>query len=135
MGDSHRYVIFDFDNTRIGHTVQYRQCLNHEPHIYAFSLLVSLHFSIGRAIYILQQTLPDFFSTGLVSSLDATWNIKNHEKDKAMAGSSGSETESIYSSNIRLTYTPRVPLPTPFPRTIAAEGKFRHFGHYMRKAF
>jgi hypothetical protein len=72
----------------------------------------------GRAIYILQQTLPDFFDIGLVSSIDPT-------KTPALtdARESGSlEVESIYSPKVRLTYTPPVALPSPFPRTLGLEG-------------
>ncbi|KAI0644142.1 hypothetical protein C8Q79DRAFT_913901 [Trametes meyenii] len=67
----------------------------------------------GRAIYILQQTLPTFFSTGLISSLDTSG-----------AASSGrlEEDTSIYSPNIRLVYRPPTPFPSPFPRTLHVEG-------------
>jgi len=76
------------------------------------------HIRTGRAIYILQKTLPDFFDTGLVSSIDPT-------KTPALIDSGElhtPEVESIYSPKVRLTYTPPVPLPSPFPRTLGLEG-------------
>ena len=68
----------------------------------------------GRAIYILQQTLPSFFSTGLVTSLD-----------KSTGGESGKDGKelSIYSPSIRLEYRPPAPFPPPFPRTAHVEGE------------
>ncbi|KIM72986.1 hypothetical protein PILCRDRAFT_735030 [Piloderma croceum F 1598] len=97
----------------------------------------------GRAIYIIQQTLPDFFSLGLVSS-----SIDNGKgKRKATPASSTTsgqggvpegataehpelepepepepEPESIYSPKIRLVYTPPARLPSPFPATLHVEG-------------
>ncbi|KAI0654970.1 hypothetical protein C8Q70DRAFT_924479 [Cubamyces menziesii] len=68
----------------------------------------------GRAIYILQQTLPTFFSTGLVSSLDTP--------DSAPRGKPTDDDTSIYSPNIRLVYRPPTPFPPPFPRTLQIEG-------------
>ncbi|EMD32387.1 hypothetical protein CERSUDRAFT_108825 [Gelatoporia subvermispora B] len=69
----------------------------------------------GRAIYTLQQTLPDFFSTGLISSLETPLVAGRAN------GKDGAE-EGIYSRNIRLSYTPPNPLPSPFPRTLHIEG-------------
>lgn len=100
----------------------------------------------GRAIYILQQTLPDFFATGLVSSMDVrpdppaaapaakrrAWTLPGAallglkpkpaavSREKARDGAA--EDESIYSPRIRLTYTPPAPLPAPFPKTLTLEG-------------
>ncbi|KAI0788918.1 hypothetical protein BC629DRAFT_1593421 [Irpex lacteus] len=94
----------------------------------------------GRAIYILEKTLPDFFQTGLVSSLDLTtgepsstqksWSLVNPTdtwhtiKDKLTAKSKEdcNEAPAIYSPRVRLTYTPPTPLPAPFPKTLHAEG-------------
>ncbi|KAF8443683.1 hypothetical protein L210DRAFT_3089659 [Boletus edulis BED1] len=67
----------------------------------------------GRAIYILERTLPDFFQVGLVSHIDPT---RPDIVDVAVSD------ESIYSPVIRLTYTPPVALPPPFPRTLSLEG-------------
>lgn len=75
-------------------------------------------YRIGRAIYILQQTLPDFFDVGLVSSIDPTKTpalIDSKEPDSP-------EVENIYSPKVRLAYTPPVALPLPFPRTLGLEG-------------
>ncbi|KAI0368508.1 hypothetical protein BV20DRAFT_922607, partial [Pilatotrama ljubarskyi] len=67
----------------------------------------------GRAIYVLQQTLPTFFSTGLISSVDTSaHNTKSAHDDDT----------SIYSPNIRLVYRPPTPFPPPFPRTLHVEG-------------
>ncbi|KAI0325553.1 hypothetical protein GY45DRAFT_1330096 [Cubamyces sp. BRFM 1775] len=68
----------------------------------------------GRAIYILQQTLPTFFSTGLISSLDTS--------GLAPKGKPTDDGTSIYSPNIRLVYRPPTPFPPPFPRTLQIEG-------------
>ena len=68
----------------------------------------------GRAIYILQQTLPTFFSTGLISSLDISRGKENGQSEEDL---------SIYSPSIRLEYRPPVPFPPPFPRTLHVEGK------------
>ncbi|KAI9066198.1 hypothetical protein FKP32DRAFT_1646429 [Trametes sanguinea] len=67
----------------------------------------------GRAIYVLQQTLPTFFSTGLISSVDTS---------PSPALASTDEDTSIYSPNIRLVYRPPTPFPPPFPRTLQVEG-------------
>lgn len=72
----------------------------------------------GRAIYVLQQTLPEFFRIGLVSNVDPTrgpdlvYNVPSEQ----------TEIENIYSPKIRLTYTPPVALPSPFPRILSIEG-------------
>ncbi|KAI0339348.1 hypothetical protein BDW22DRAFT_1361903 [Trametopsis cervina] len=99
----------------------------------------------GRAIYILQQTLPEFFETGLVSSLDHSlddhassskaWSLPNptdtwHSIKGKLSPTSKSpreseevnEAPSIYSPRIHLTYTPPVPLPAPLPKTLHTEG-------------
>ncbi|KIM43432.1 hypothetical protein M413DRAFT_433941 [Hebeloma cylindrosporum] len=85
----------------------------------------------GRAIYILQETLPDFFRTGLITSVDkatgspripastfipsANTNLENHVVNK-------DDEEPLYSPNVRLSYTPPVELPAPFPKTFHIEG-------------
>ncbi|KAF8066906.1 hypothetical protein FPV67DRAFT_1562435 [Lyophyllum atratum] len=85
----------------------------------------------GRAIYVLQQTLPEFFLEGLVTS-----NDKDTGSPKSAAASVpvlnanplDSQTyreegvEVIYSAKIRLSYTPPVALPPPFPTTLHIEG-------------
>ena len=74
----------------------------------------SYHAAAGRAIYILQQTLPTFFSTGLISSLDISGGKGNGQSEEDL---------SIYSPNIRLEYRPPMPFPPPFPRTLHVEGE------------
>ncbi|KZT64807.1 hypothetical protein DAEQUDRAFT_732163 [Daedalea quercina L-15889] len=85
----------------------------------------------GRAIDILQQTLPDFFQTGLITALETP--IIGRKHDSASNGAGGKDlhwegrttqpdVESIYSRYIRLSYTPPHPLPAPFPRTFTIEG-------------
>ncbi|KAI0746203.1 hypothetical protein C8Q76DRAFT_790490 [Earliella scabrosa] len=64
-------------------------------------------------MYILQQTLPTFFSTGLISSLDSA-STNPHPKDD--------DEISIYSPSIRLEYRPPTPFPPPFARTLHVEG-------------
>lgn len=72
----------------------------------------------GRAIYILEQTLPDFFQVGLVSNIDLT----RPEIINVPLADNGN-IEGIYSPTIRLTYTPPAALPPPFPRTLSLEGE------------
>ncbi|KIM56583.1 hypothetical protein SCLCIDRAFT_42195, partial [Scleroderma citrinum Foug A] len=72
----------------------------------------------GRAIYVLQQTLPNFFQTGLVSNVDAT---RGPGLGHSVPSDYG-DVENIYSPKIRLMYTPPVALPSPFPRTLSIEG-------------
>jgi hypothetical protein len=83
---------------------------------------------LGRAIYTLQQTLPDFFNSGL-----ASWHADSHDaKSRSLLSklpltglTKGDEEESIYSPNVRLIYTPPARLPPPFPQTFRLEGMFR----------
>lgn len=72
----------------------------------------------GHAIFILERTLPDFFQVGLVSNVDPT---RPDVVDVPVTESGN--VESIYSPAIRLTYTPPVALPSPFPRTLSLEGE------------
>lgn len=85
---------------------------------------------------ILQQTLPKFFSTGLVATnyhlplhmdtilgpgsdtlANSRGNSSNHPLKEI-----NSENEGIYSRSVRLEYTPPVALPAPFPRALHIEG-------------
>ncbi|KAI0051613.1 hypothetical protein FA95DRAFT_1485200 [Auriscalpium vulgare] len=71
----------------------------------------------GRAIDHLRTTLPQFFSTGLISHPRPVFNHASR-LDALVEDSS----ESIYSPRIRLSYTPPTALPAPFPRTLHIEG-------------
>ena len=102
------------------------------------NFVLKLRMESGRAIFILQQTLPDFFSLGLVSNSIDNGNGKRKaapntppihqfnrglaERERAQHQELGPEPESIYSPKIRLVYTPPVRLPSPFPTTLHVEG-------------
>jgi hypothetical protein len=66
----------------------------------------------GRAIYILTQTLPNFFECGLVDSLDP-------------AADGAGDGAALYAPHVRLEYTPPFSLPAPLPRTFWAQGPLR----------
>ncbi|KAF7321951.1 hypothetical protein MKEN_00717600 [Mycena kentingensis (nom. inval.)] len=68
----------------------------------------------GRAIFVLQRTLPEFFHAGLVTSIDTVTG--------GLRPLDASDTDSIYSPNVRLSYTPPAPLPSPLPQTLHIEG-------------
>ncbi|KAI0309347.1 hypothetical protein OF83DRAFT_1072184 [Amylostereum chailletii] len=84
----------------------------------------------GRAIDILQQTLPTFFSTGLVShspTSSTLAHLKNltgldTNRDQVSTSNKYDPDRSIYSPRIRLSYTPPTPLPSPLPTTLHIEG-------------
>lgn len=80
----------------------------------------------GRAIYILEKTLPDFFQVGLVANFDPT---RPDIMDVPI--SEGRDIESIYSPTIRLMYTPPVALPPPFSRTLSLEGGYLRGKRYQ----
>ncbi|KAF8874430.1 hypothetical protein BD779DRAFT_1566768 [Infundibulicybe gibba] len=85
----------------------------------------------GRAIYILQHTLPDFFTHGLTTSFDkltgtprisssihipiANTTLFDHD-------TANDNVETIYSPKVRLSYTPPTALPAPFPQVLHIEG-------------
>ncbi|KAL1745892.1 hypothetical protein HDZ31DRAFT_35361 [Schizophyllum fasciatum] len=86
----------------------------------------------GRGIYVLQETLPDFFRAGLVTSIDkesgeprrssplhipiahaAPLDFLRHDED----------VESIYSSNVRLSYSPKAEhVSALLPKSLTIEG-------------
>ncbi|KZP09161.1 hypothetical protein FIBSPDRAFT_760330 [Athelia psychrophila] len=76
----------------------------------------------GRAIFILRQTLPNFFDLGLVSSPSHDSLSPSNSKKASSSLTPVGEPESIYSPKIRLVYTPPVKLPSPFPTTLQVEG-------------
>lgn len=82
----------------------------------------------GRAIYVLQQTLPEFFSVGLVTSIDSVTGSMRPLNTTYIPLPSATQTgpapppedvDSIYSPNIRLSYTPPAALPPPLPKTLS----------------
>jgi len=85
----------------------------------------------GRAIFVIQETLPNFFTSGLITSIDKTTGFP-HPSPSTSNPSANTNflehyvveniDECIYSPNIRLSYTPPVALPTPFPKTLHVEG-------------
>ena len=85
----------------------------------------------GRAIYVLQQTLPDFFATGLITSIDKRTGAPVPPSTSIPIASANpldyltfdDDAESIYSPFVQLSYTPPVPLPAPFPKVLHVEGK------------
>ncbi|KAF8575374.1 hypothetical protein K439DRAFT_1641423 [Ramaria rubella] len=86
----------------------------------------------GRAIYTLKTTLPTFFETGLVSTVDGNADLLNVASCQATPEEAGEDqrshaqhvSESIYAPNIRLSYTPpsTFTLPSAFPKTLQVEG-------------
>ncbi|KIY66404.1 hypothetical protein CYLTODRAFT_423437 [Cylindrobasidium torrendii FP15055 ss-10] len=82
----------------------------------------------GRAIDLLQKTLPEFFEHGLITSLDRTTGAPNRSSPipipvvKTDPLKSHPDLEPVYSPHIRLSYTPPTQLPAPFPKTLSVEG-------------
>ncbi|ESK91625.1 hypothetical protein Moror_2543 [Moniliophthora roreri MCA 2997] len=85
----------------------------------------------GRAIDVLTQTLPDFFDVGLLTSINKSTGepqptssihlpvVNVNPLDYRTPNES---LESLYSPKVRLSYTPPVELPAPFPKTLHIEG-------------
>jgi hypothetical protein len=78
---------------------------------------------------VLQHTLPDFFHTGLITSIDKATGAPRPSGSIPIVSANPLDTqsyeedsESIYSPKIRLSYTPPVALPAPFPKTLHVEG-------------
>ncbi|KAJ6460928.1 hypothetical protein C8R45DRAFT_535273 [Mycena sanguinolenta] len=90
----------------------------------------------GRAIYVIQHTLPDFFTTGLVTSIDNSVGPRQTNSFVPLTNANSldyhappeEDLDSIYSPNIRLSYTPPVPLSAPFPKTLNIEGMLLYNG-------
>ncbi|KAF8908203.1 hypothetical protein CPB84DRAFT_1674484 [Gymnopilus junonius] len=84
----------------------------------------------GRAIYILQETLPEFFKTGLITSINKITGTPRPPSASTPTVNPNflephilpEDDELIYSPNVRLSYTPPVELPPPFPKTFHVEG-------------
>ena len=96
--------------------------------------------SLGRAIFVIQETLPDFFTSGLITSIDKTTGSP-HPSPSTFNPSADTNflehyiiediDECIYSPNIRLSYTPPVALPAPFPKTLRVEGISNSIAHWL----
>ncbi|KXN85110.1 hypothetical protein AN958_11687 [Leucoagaricus sp. SymC.cos] len=96
----------------------------------------------GRALFVLQETLPEFFKIGLVTNVDKSTGVPVQsssvlpltlgpsvnpldflqQDSDAQDEPTEAGVESIYSPKIKLEYTPPSALPTPFPRTLHIEG-------------
>ncbi|KAF7305946.1 hypothetical protein HMN09_00749000 [Mycena chlorophos] len=76
----------------------------------------------GRAIHILQQTLPEFFETGLITSSSDSATGLRPILGSVVGAPAPNDLDSIYSPNIRLSYTPPGNLPPPLPKTLHIEG-------------
>ncbi|KAF8320277.1 hypothetical protein DL93DRAFT_2073781 [Clavulina sp. PMI_390] len=63
---------------------------------------------VGRGIYVLTSTLPNFFDSGLVVNA-------SHDSDSL-------EDIPIYSKMVELSYTPPAALPSPLPQTLRING-------------
>jgi len=78
----------------------------------------------------MQETLPDFFETGLVISVNKTTGMPSRYSFFSPPTNISfleppllkDDEEPIYCPNIRLSYTPQ--LPAPFPKTFHIEGEF-----------
>ncbi|KIK63951.1 hypothetical protein GYMLUDRAFT_71416 [Collybiopsis luxurians FD-317 M1] len=104
----------------------------------------------GRMIDILRNTLPNFFTTGLMTSWDPETGEAHSPRSlpslpnlpstlsslpsfhlspdpKGHQSRKGKERVPIFSPQIRLTYTPPTPLPHPFPEKLTIEGKPLYF--------
>ncbi|KAJ3576829.1 hypothetical protein NP233_g152 [Leucocoprinus birnbaumii] len=97
----------------------------------------------GRALFVLQETLPEFFKIGLVTNVDKSTGtpVQSSSVLPLSLGPSANPldflqqsshvqqeepvdvgVESIYSRQVKLEYTPPTALPAPFPRTFHVEG-------------
>ncbi|KAG5651500.1 hypothetical protein H0H81_008472, partial [Sphagnurus paluster] len=85
----------------------------------------------GRAVYLLQQTLPEFFLAGLITSVDKATGTPHSSSTSIPVLNANpldsqpygeEDIEVIYSSKIRFSYTPPGQLPAPFPSTFHVEG-------------
>ncbi|KAF9010958.1 hypothetical protein BDZ89DRAFT_996134, partial [Hymenopellis radicata] len=82
----------------------------------------------GRAVDLIQKTLPDFFHTGLITSVEkATGDPCTSSPIPIPVVNTNPlgrhpELEPIYSPKVRLSYTPPTRLPAPFPKTLHIEG-------------
>ncbi|KAG5351500.1 hypothetical protein C0989_006235 [Termitomyces sp. Mn162] len=114
--------------TKTGKSAQVRVCL------LLFLLFFAYWGQQGRAIYVLQQTLPEFFFTGLVTSMDKATGIPRSSATSRsipvlnanpldyQVYADDDDVEGIYSPKVGLCYTPPVALPPPFPATLHIEG-------------
>jgi len=81
----------------------------------------------GRAIYVIQETFPEFFDIGLIMSVNKATGMPSRlspftPTTNLESSSVNDLEEPIYSPNIRMSYTPPSLLPAPFPKTFHIEG-------------
>ncbi|KAI5886547.1 uncharacterized protein SCHCODRAFT_02641973 [Schizophyllum commune H4-8] len=86
----------------------------------------------GRGIYVLQETLPDFFKSGLVTSIDKETGEPRRSSPLHIPIAHASpldflrhdeDIESIYSPNVRLSYTPKAEhVSALLPKNLTIEG-------------
>ncbi|KAF9531371.1 hypothetical protein CPB83DRAFT_761481 [Crepidotus variabilis] len=85
----------------------------------------------GRALYVIQETLPEFFLSGLITSVNKATGAPSRSTSTFATTPSinflefhtlGDDEEPIYSPKIQMQYTPPSELPPPFPKTFHIEG-------------
>jgi len=108
-----------------------RTGLRLHPDIEWHSLMRTFLF-VGRALYVIQETLPEFFETGLITSINKSTGMPsksvsapntNPLEDSLL----NNDEEPIYSPNIQMSYTPPSRLPASFPKTFHIKGMLSTF--------
>ena len=101
------------------------------------NLDINLRHLKERALFVLQETLPEFFQIGLVTNVDKFTGAPirtsilplslvpgPNQKFPSYEEPINAGVEPVYSLQVKLEYTPSA-LPTPFPRVLHAEGIYR----------
>ena len=100
------------------------------------NLEINLRHLKERALFVLQETLPEFFQIGLVTNVDKFTGAPirtsilplslvpgPNQKFPSHEEPTNAGVESVYSPQVKLEYTPSA-LPTPFPRVLHVEGTY-----------